>query len=93
MTLHPALQTTAPAASYRDPARYAQERQSIFGRSWLFMAHESELKNEGDVVTATIAGFPLLVVRTVDDIKGFHNVCRHRAGPLMDQDRGNCSGS
>ena len=92
MTSHPALQMTAPAALYRDPARYAEERKTIFGRSWLFMAHESELKSEGDVVTATIAGFPLLVVRTADGVKGFHNVCRHRAGPLMDQDRGNCSG-
>ncbi|MEQ1754926.1 MAG: SRPBCC family protein [Micropepsaceae bacterium] len=92
MTSLPVLQTTASAASYRDPARYARERTSIFGRSWLFMAHTSELQSEGDVVTATIAGFPLLVVRNGEGIKGFHNVCRHRAGPLMDQDRGNCSG-
>ena len=88
-----ALQRTTPAAWYRDPARYAAERRSIFGRAWLFMAHLSELKNEGDVVTATIAGFPLLVVRTADGLKGFHNVCRHRAGPLVDADRSNCGSS
>lgn len=90
MILHPPLQVTAPASIYRDAKRYETERKEIFGRSWLFMAHESELKVEGDVISATIAGFPLLVVRTADGFKGFHNVCRHRAGPLVDEDRGNC---
>ena len=86
----PSLRATAPAALYRDGARYQAERKAIFGRSWLFMAHESELQAEGDAVAATIAGYPLLVVRTADGIKGYHNVCRHRAGPLVDGDRENC---
>ncbi|MCE9523405.1 MAG: aromatic ring-hydroxylating dioxygenase subunit alpha [Alphaproteobacteria bacterium] len=84
------LQVTAAASSYRDASRYENERKGVFGRSWLFMAHVSELAHEGDVVTATIAGFPLLVVRTKDGLKAFHNVCRHRAGPLFDEARGNC---
>lgn len=92
MTTKPDLQVTAPASFYRDAARYTAERRSIFGRSWLFMAHVSELQREGDVVSATIAGYPLLVVRTADGLKAFHNVCRHRAGPLVDEDRGNCGG-
>jgi choline monooxygenase len=84
------LQETAPASLYRDAAHYAVERREIFSRSWLFMAHEGELDAAGDVVAATIAGYPLLVVRTDDGIKGFHNVCRHRAGPLVDGERENC---
>jgi len=86
-------QATAPASVYRDPARYDAERKRVFGRSWLFMGHESELRHEGDVVAATIAGYPLLVVRTGGALKAFHNVCRHRAGPLFDEERGNCGGS
>jgi choline monooxygenase len=93
MTTSLALQTTAPASFYRDASRYAAERRAIFGRSWLFMAHVSELQNEGDAVSATIAGYPLLVVRTADGLKAFHNVCRHRAGPLVDVDRTNCGGN
>ncbi len=84
------LQHTAHASLYRDPALFAFERKAVFGRSWLFMGHQSELAREGDVLTATIAGFPLIVVRTAKGIKGFHNVCRHRAGPLFDEERGNC---
>jgi choline monooxygenase len=81
---------TAAASVYRDPVRYDAERKAVFGRSWLFMGHASELGREGDVVAATIAGYPLLVVRTKDGLKAFHNVCRHRAGPLFDEARGNC---
>lgn len=84
------LQSTAQAFVYRDPARYDAERARVFGRAWLFMAHVSELTNEGDVVAATIAGYPLIVVRTGDGLKAFHNVCRHRAGPLFEGERGNC---
>ncbi len=83
-------QASAPASSYRDAARYESERRLVFGRSWLFMGHVSELAREGDVVAATIAGFPLLAVRAKDGLKAFHNVCRHRAGPLFDEDRGHC---
>jgi choline monooxygenase len=82
--------TTAPASVYRDASRYEVERRAIFARSWLFMGHESELAREGDVVTATVAGYPLLAVRAADGPRAFHNVCRHRAGPLFDEERGNC---
>lgn len=92
MTKAPPLQLTARADRYRDPVRHAIERKEIFGRSWLFMAHASELRAEGDAVAATIAGYPLVVVRSGDSLKAFHNVCRHRAGPLVDGDRANCAG-
>lgn len=84
------LQTTAPASVYRDPARYDGERRRMFGKSWLFMGHVSEIAREGDVVAATIAGYPLVVVRAANGLKAFHNVCRHRAGPLFEGERGNC---
>lgn len=86
-------QATAPATVYRDVARFEAERRNVFGRSWLFMGHECELPREGDVVSATVAGYPLLVVRTGTGLKAFHNVCRHRAGPLFEGERGNCGGS
>ena len=92
MTHAASLQLTARADRYRDPARHAIERKAIFGRSWLFMAHTSELRAEGDAVAATIAGYPLVVVRSGDSLKAFHNVCRHRAGPLVDGDRERCPG-
>lgn len=85
-----AAHATAPASVYRDPQRYDDERRHVFGRAWLFLGHVSELAHEGDVVATTIAGYPLLAVRAPSGIKAFHNVCRHRAGPLFDGERGNC---
>jgi choline monooxygenase len=41
-----------------------------------------------------LAGFPVILVR--DDggvIRGFHNVCRHRAGPLTKGEAGICDGA
>jgi choline monooxygenase len=81
---------TAPASHYRDPERLQAERRHIFGASWQFVGHSQDLVQIGDVITAQIAGYPVLAVRTEAGLKAFHNVCRHRAGPLFDRDKGNC---
>jgi phenylpropionate dioxygenase-like ring-hydroxylating dioxygenase large terminal subunit len=86
-------QETLPAKWYRDGAFYELERQQIFARSWLLAAHESQLANAGDFVALTAAGYPLLVVRAENGaIHAFHNVCRHRAGPLAMDGLGQCKG-
>jgi phenylpropionate dioxygenase-like ring-hydroxylating dioxygenase large terminal subunit len=82
---------TLSASAYRDPTTYEQERTHIFARSWLMIAHESQIPAPGDAVAATAAGYPLLVVRGEDGVlRGFHNVCRHRAGPLLADGAGHC---
>jgi choline monooxygenase len=87
------LITTAPAALYRDPAVFERERRAIFGRDWLFLGLASDLGETGDFIAETLAGYPIMVVRGADgDLKGFHNVCRHRAGPLVTEASGRCAG-
>ncbi len=82
---------TLPAAQYRDPALYQIERREIFARGWLLLAHESQLPRPGSYVALHVAGFPLLVVRDEQgQIRCFHNVCRHRAGPLTQDGAGDC---
>src|SRR6185312_6761796 len=74
---------TLPSSLYRDAGVYQDERKHIFGRSWLFLGHESQLAEPGAYIAVTLAGYPLLAVRGKDNvIRAFHNVCRHRAGPL-----------
>ena len=51
-----ALEHTAPASNYRDASRYEAERKAVFGRSWLFMGHQSDLAREGDVVVLRTPG-------------------------------------
>ena len=84
------LHLTASADAYRDGETYEDERKLLFGRSWQFIGHASEIGQTGDVIGATIAQRPVIAVRTNDGIRAFHNVCRHRAGPLFDGERGNC---
>ena len=82
---------TLAAALYRDPAVYEKERFRVFGHSWLMIAHESQLPLPGDYVAASPAGYPVIVVRGEDGkVRGFHNVCRHRAGPLAEDGTGHC---
>jgi choline monooxygenase len=71
------------ARFYADPAVLELERGQVFARSWQLAAHAEELTAAGDHVACTIAGVPMLIVRGTDGVlRAFHNVCRHRAGPI-----------
>ena len=87
------MQPTLPAALYRDPAVFQRERQGVFAAGWQFLGHEREAAGEGDYLAGDVAGWPVLAVRGKDGVlRGFHNVCRHRAGPLVGAGAGNCGG-
>lgn len=82
---------TLSAGLYRDPETYARERKAVFARSWQLLAHESQLPRAGATVAGRFAGYDVFVVRGEDDrIRAFHNVCRHRAGPLVEPGAGAC---
>ena len=72
-----------PAPFYTDTELYQAEQGLVFGRSWQLVAHLDALRDPGDHVVADVAGKPIIVVRGQDgELRAFHNVCRHRAGPL-----------
>jgi choline monooxygenase len=73
---------TLPAPFYFDPGIAAQERDQIFSRTWQVVGHHDQVAKPGDYFTTDLVGEPLLIVRGADDrLRGFYNVCRHRAGP------------
>lgn len=77
-----------PAPFYADPGAAAVETASVFASSWQLVAAVTQLADAGDHVVDEIAGVPVVLVRGDDGtLRGFHNVCRHRAGPLA-----TCSG-
>lgn len=85
---------TAPSAWYRDPEAWPIERAHIFGKSWHFVTHESALAQTGAWWVDDLAGYPIILVRDESGaVRGFHNVCRHRAGPLVKDARGVCEGA
>jgi len=87
------MQMTLPARLYGDPDAWARERAAVFGRAWLFIGHEAEAADAGDWIATEMVGMRLVVVRGTDGtLRAFHNVCRHRAGPLVTGARGHCDG-
>jgi choline monooxygenase len=76
---------TLDAALYHTAEAFERERRSIFAREWILVGHESELAEPGQTLAECLAGYPIFVRRGRDgSLRGFHNVCRHRAGPLAD---------
>lgn len=73
---------TLPSHLYTDPAVLASEKEKIFARAWQVIGHHDQVAQPGDYFTADLIGEPLLIVRGNDGVlRGFYNVCRHRAGP------------
>ena len=82
---------TLPAAWYHDAAVFQRERQAIFARNWSLIGRLEKLARPGDYVAGEVAGYPVFVLRGRDGgLIGFHNVCRHRAGPVVRQAAGHC---
>jgi choline monooxygenase len=80
----PGRATALPARFYCDPATAALDRRAVFDRGWQLVAHVSRLREAGDHVVADLAGLPVVAVRGADgEIRVLHNVCRHRAGPIV----------
>ena len=80
-----------PAWLYNDPDFFALEREKIFMPAWHLVCHSNDIPNAGDYETFSVYGEIAFVIRGCDgQIRGFHNVCRHRAARLLDGQSGNC---
>ncbi|EME79409.1 uncharacterized protein MYCFIDRAFT_34621 [Pseudocercospora fijiensis CIRAD86] len=78
-----------PAAWYTSQEMYELERRAIFQRRWLFITHKSRLQQPGDFLRYKIAGYDfVLVVDRNNQINAFHNVCRHRAYKVVEEESG-----
>ena len=73
---------TLASRLYADPDVLAGEKEQIFARTWQVVGHRDQVEIAGDYFTTELIGEPLLLVRGNDGkLRGFYNVCRHRAGP------------
>jgi phenylpropionate dioxygenase-like ring-hydroxylating dioxygenase large terminal subunit len=82
---------TAPV-DYQDsisPEFYEREREAIFARTWLNVGRIEQLPKVGSYFTKEIdaARTSIIVVRSSkDEVRAFHNICRHRGNKLVWQD-------
>lgn len=78
-----------PASWYTSQELYELERRAVFSRKWLLTTHISRLPNTGDWLQYKIADYPFVLVKDREGkINAFHNVCRHRAFPVVTEESG-----
>jgi len=82
-----------PAWLYINEEYFEVERETVFRPSWQVVCHLSDVPDVGSYHTFDFIGEQLFVVRGEDQqVRGFHNVCRHRAARLLDGPSGRLRG-
>jgi phenylpropionate dioxygenase-like ring-hydroxylating dioxygenase large terminal subunit len=71
-------------------AIHGQELEKLFTRTWLFIGHESQIKNPGDFFVSRMGGESVILCRDKQrQIHVFLNTCRHRGIKVCRYDEGN----
>lgn len=77
---------------YTSQEIFAEEVEQIFHRTWMYVAHASEVPEPGDYVLRQIGRQPVIVSRDEDgQVHLLLNRCRHRANAVCQFDAGNAS--
>jgi len=73
------------------PGIFREELERIFGHSWLYVGHESEVAAPGDYVRRPVGGRPVFMVRGAKsgNVHVFHNTCTHRGAVVCRHKSGN----
>ncbi|MGY4284889.1 NADPH-dependent 2,4-dienoyl-CoA reductase/sulfur reductase-like enzyme/nitrite reductase/ring-hydroxylating ferredoxin subunit [Bradyrhizobium sp. LM2.7] len=85
--------TRVPDWVYTDQYIYEREIEKIFhGRTWNYVALESEVPNTGDFIRSNVGPTPVVVSRAEDgSINVFENRCMHRAAEFCRDLSGNAT--
>ena len=80
--------TSLPAEYYLDEKRYLTDERFIADNVWLMVDHESRIPKPGDYFVFEFGrGDSVIFLRDqAGEVKGFHNVCRHRGSRLCRHD-------
>lgn len=74
---------------YVDRDLFELEMRRLFGRAWLLLGHESQIRNAGDFFRTRLAREPVIVTRHVDgSVQVLFNRCTHRGPLLVHEERG-----
>ena len=71
--------------AYTSHEFFALERERVFATSWVAVGTTDQVAEPGQLILAEVAGRSIFVTRNRHgELRGFHNVCRHRATKLLD---------
>ena len=75
---------------FSDEGIYRLELDRVFTKTWLFIAHESQLSQPGDYVTNFMGEDPVIASRdAAGEVHVLLNSCRHRGMTVCGTDAGN----
>ncbi|AUI53770.1 aromatic ring-hydroxylating dioxygenase subunit alpha [Arthrobacter crystallopoietes] len=81
-----------PAHIYNDKEIFELEKERLFSRSWLFVAHESEVPDAGDYVVRRVLEDSFIISRDEKgEIRALFNMCLHRGMQVCRAEMGNAS--
>jgi phenylpropionate dioxygenase-like ring-hydroxylating dioxygenase large terminal subunit len=81
-----------PAHIYNDKELFALEKERLFSRAWTFVAHESEIPQEGDYVVRRVLDDSFIITRDANgDVRALFNMCLHRGMQVCRAEMGNAS--
>ena len=74
---------------YNDPGIFQTDLETIHYRDWLFAIPACELEKPGSYVTHKVGAYRVIIVRGADQqIRAFHNSCRHRGSIICKGKKG-----
>ena len=74
-----------PATWYSDPTILSHERDRIFAGAWQYLGRSEAVVEPGAFLAGRVGHVPVVAVRGKDGVlRGFKNVCRHRAHLVTD---------
>ncbi len=81
-----------PAHVYNDAEIFALERDRLFSRAWVFVAHESEIPAPGDYVVRRVLADSFIVARDeTGAVRVMFNMCLHKGMQVCRAEMGNAS--
>ncbi len=79
-----------PAQRYYDDAFYKLECERLWPHVWQMACRLEQIPHVGDWIEYSNIGKSVILIRTAEGVKAFHNACRHRGVPLVNGGHGNC---
>ena len=69
---------------YTDPEIFELEMQRIYGQAWIYVGHESQIKQPGDYHTTRLGNQDVVMVRASDGkIYVLYNRCAHKGAKVV----------
>jgi choline monooxygenase len=81
------LASTLIPDAYTSPAFFEIERDKLFTTGWVAVGCAADVDRHGACVVVDVAGRSIIITRDRRGVlRGFHNLCRHRATRLLGED-------